>query len=198
MSEGLSELETELCCLPGVIVTRFVGGSGGRPLGVTVFVAAGTPPGRVRAGIQAIASAHFDIEIDPARMVIFDVGEATLVPAGPAQSPPPVTRAPAVTDPVDHLAGNRADVATSGTSEALAAAQRAVHSLLSRLASPWPDDDQDAGQASPAASVREVYKDTVVVSGSDTAVAGPASLGRQGRAEDRQHGTQEDHHVLPE
>lgn len=185
MSESLSELETELCCLPGVIVTRLVGGSRGRPLGVTVFVAAGTTPGRIRAGIQAIASAHFDIEIDPARMVIIDVSEVTPLPEGPA-------------DLVDRAPRNRDDVAASDSSEALAAAQRAVHSLLSTLASPWPDDDKDESLAPPAASVEDVYQDTVVVSGSDTAVAGPASLGGRRRAEDGQHGAQKDHHVLPE
>ncbi len=193
MSESLSELETELCRLPGVIVTRFVGGSGRRPLGVTAFVAAGTTPGRVRAGIQAIASVHFDIEIDPARMVVIDVGEAASVAGGPAPSPTPVAEAPPVTDPVDHANGPRVDVAASDGSEALAAAQQAVHILLSRLASSLPeDDDEDEDEPEsvppPVASVEEMHPDTVVVNGSDTADAAPASLRWQRRAEDSQHG----------
>ena len=178
MHESLTELEIELCRLPGVIVTRFVGGSEGRPLGATVFVAAGAIADQIRAGIRTIASVHFDIDIDPSRMVIFEVGETSiLAPEASAVSvetdsveTDSVETDSVETDSVEPPTGTSTVERPSDSRQALIAAQEAVHSLLRSLTppSPVPDHPQTSSPPKPW-----VEAETVIVNNSDTAEAGP-------------------------
>ncbi len=133
---NLVDLENELCRLPGVIMTRFVKGRRERPLGATLFVAAGTPAEQLRTNVAAVASVHFDVQLDPARMVIVEVGHMSVVTP---------TDVPALSVAAVGMSA-RPDTGPSDGGEgdgqhALESAHQAVSTLLEKLKTVTPDDD---------------------------------------------------------
>lgn len=145
----LVALENELCRLPGVITTRFVGGGDPRPLGATLFVAGGVPHEQLRAYVAAVAAVHFDIDLDPSRMVIVDVSQMSL----PAQDgrPATISSPPGVRSTPAEVPGDE----RNDSHQTLESAHQAVSSLLDRLKAPEE-------------------KDTVVVTDADGVDAGPS------------------------
>lgn len=143
---NLVDLENELCRLPGVIMTRFVKGRMARPLGATLFVVAGTPAKQLRTNVAAVASVHFDIQLDPLRMVIVEVEQMSVVTPGDA---------PAVSAGSHLHTGT--DAGGGDNYQALESAHQAVSALWEKLKNVTPGED-----------------DTVVVTDSETVETGPS------------------------
>jgi hypothetical protein len=134
----LQAVEAELCRLPGVVVARVLDHGNNRPVTATLFVSGGIPIDRLAGYAKSVAAVHFDLELDPNRVVIIDISDLA-ASTGSAAAARSTTSAGA---------GNESGHEDS--LQALQAAQRSAETLLERLTSRTGDAAQGEWSAGSA------------------------------------------------